>query len=390
MSDTITKEIAGRLSEIRGKHLRDVQKYSMSEVESQMKKELEEVEVKAAPMNWGAGVGWDWIPEETTIDKLIDMSKDKSTFLPALAPWYLGNSMQESAKVPIAGERWHVKGGTEWNTSSTVYEGTPKRQPVTDKVTVEQKPLVYSAWVSDRLKMFSVVDTMAWIRAGIGEQFLFDIEDAVLNADSSTGTTWNINSDDQLATTTFSDDGALDRRYIFDDGLRKQPLNGTANTDYLAVGSISDMNFIFTLLSMLRSDVKPSDLFIVMDNSLYYTLMKQTDFKDASRNGQNSTIFSGAITNIAWVDLFVSDNMRKTEADGKISGATPANNTKSQIIIAKRNVIQHGFAGPIRYQFVEDIEKGTLLKAVQYFGFANANKKAWITEPSIVAGINAS
>jgi hypothetical protein len=80
--------------------------------------------------------------------------------------------------------------------------------------------------------------------------------------------------------------------------------------------------------------------------------------------------------------------MRKTEADGKLSWATPSNNTKWQIILAKRNVIQWGFGWPIRYQFIEDIEKWVLFKAVQYFGFDNINKKAWITTPSIIAWIN--
>jgi hypothetical protein len=59
----------------------------------------------------------------------------------------------------------------------------------------------------------------------MSRQFLKDIEDIVLNADSTATSTGNINSDDQLATTTFSVDTTLDRRYIFDNGLRKQPIN---------------------------------------------------------------------------------------------------------------------------------------------------------------------
>jgi hypothetical protein len=37
--------------------------------------------------------------------------------------------------------------------------------------------------------------------------------------------------------------------------------------------------------------------------------------------------------------IYVTSLMRKTEADGKLS-ATAGNNTKGQIILAKKNVIQ--------------------------------------------------
>lgn len=156
------------------------------------------------------------------------------------------------------------------------------------------------------------------------------------------------------------------------------------NTDYIDVGTISTDD-IFAMAGLFRADVDPSDRFIIMDNATYHKLMTLDDFKNLSKNGINSTITSGAITNIAGMDLFVTRNMRKTEADGKLSGATPANNTKGQLIIAKRNVIQHGFGSPLEYQFINDIEKGVLFKARQFFGFDNINKKGSITEPSIVA-----
>lgn len=387
----MSKDLAKHLREVKGKYLVDEKNMNYNEVEAQLDNEMKEVEAmqeKATPLNSGqTGGGEEFIPTAQGLPGLIDVAGRKDTFLGALSEGFQGSNLQLTTELPIAGEYGNIRGGEEWDTSSSVYaNGTPIRKPNTDRATIVQKKLIFTAGVSDKLQTFSIVDVLAWLQRGMSQQFLFDIEDIVLNADSSAGSTGNINSDDQLATTTFAD-GALDRRYFYDDGLRKQPVNGSAGVDYLDVGAPSTDD-IFTLAGYFRNDVDPSDRILIMDNATYHAFMKLSDFKDLSINGRQSTITTGALTNIAGMDLFVTRNMRKTEADGKLSGATPANNTKGQIVIAKRNVIQHGFGAPLKTQFIEDIERGVLFKAVQYFGFDNINKKGSVSEPSIVAGIN--
>lgn len=386
------KNLAEQLSEVKKKYLVDNGSMSTADAEQKLNKEMEQFkimeEIKEAPLNsTDTNGGAEFIPTSQGLQGLIDVSGRKNTFLWALSEGFQGSGLQLVSELPIAGELGNVRGSQEWDTSSSVYaNGTPIRQPWTDRATIVQKKLIFTAWVSDKLQQFSIVDVLARLQRGMTQQFLYDIEDIVLNADSTATSTGNINSDDQLATTTFAD-GALDRRYFYDNGLRKQPINWVLNTDYIDVGTISTDD-IFAMAGLFRADVDPSDRFIIMDNATYHKLMTLDDFKNLSKNGINSTITSGAITNIAGMDLFVTRNMRKTEADGKLSGATPANNTKGQLIIAKRNVIQHGFGSPLEYQFINDIEKGVLFKARQFFGFDNINKKGLITEPSIVAWIN--
>jgi len=385
------KQLAEQIKEAKARHLVEKAGKSVADADAKLLEEMkqfEEMQEKAAPLNSGStGGGAELIPTTQGLQGLIDASGRKDTFLGALSEGFVGSNLQLVTEKPITGEVGNVRGAEEWDTSSSVYaNGTPIRQADTARATIQQKPLIYTAGISDKLEQFSVIDVLARLQGEMSRQFLFNIEDIVLNADSTATSTGNINSDDQLATTTFAD-GALDRRYFFDNGLRKQPINGSAGVDYLNIGAPSTDD-IFTLAGYFRSDVDPMDRIIIMDNATYHAFMKLSDFKDLSINGRQSTITTGALTNIAGMDLFVTRNMRKTEADGKLSGATPSNNTKGQIVIAKRNVIQHGFGSALEYDIIRDIERGVLFKARQYFGFDNINKKAGITEPSIVAGIN--
>lgn len=83
------------------------------------------------------------------------------------------------------------------------------------------------------LQLFSVVDVLARAEQKVIDVVFNGIADAVLNGDTSALGTGNINSDDQAAATTYpaKADGSVPSLRSFDDGLRKQPLNGNAGTD---------------------------------------------------------------------------------------------------------------------------------------------------------------
>jgi hypothetical protein len=111
-----------------------------------------------------------------------------------------------------------------------------------------------------------------------------------------------------------------------------------------------------------------------MDVLTYYAYMKQADFKDAAKNGRNSTIYTGAITNIAGSDLFVTDLIPLTDVDGKVS-ATGGDNVCGTIIVCDVTVIQHGSFGEIRTNNEVDFAVSQLLEAAGYWGMNNINDK---------------
>ena len=146
---------------------------------------------------------------------------------------------------------------------------------------------------------------------------------------------------------------------------------------------------IFDAAGLMRFDSMPSDRVIIMDNRSFYELMQDSGFKDLSINGQESTITTGALASVMGMDLFVTDKMRLTEADGKLSGSTPANNVLGQFIIAERSVMQWGFTGAPRTMVQDhDLLKGFVFQGYVMFGQANINKTGGETAPKIVAGIN--
>jgi N4-gp56 family major capsid protein len=118
--------------------------------------------------------------------------------------------------------------------------------------------------------------------------------------------------------------------------------------------------------------LNPADKIIIMDQKTYYAMMKQADFKDAAKNGKQSTIYSGAITNIAGSDLFVTDLIPLTGATGKV---LVSGNTKGTIIVCDVTVLQHGSFGEIRSNNEVDFAVSQLLEAAGYWGMNNINGK---------------
>jgi len=129
-----------------------------------------------------------------------------------------------------------------------------------------------------------------------------------------------------------------------------------------------------------------------MDHKTNAEFMKKDDFKDAmtwANTGNTNTSQTGVFNTVGGMPIVVSKYMRQTEADGKVSGATPANNTKGTVMLVKRNIIQHGFLGGMDMMTHKILGRGYVLQAAISFGFANINKSA-LSPTRVVAGINAT
>jgi len=64
-----------------------------------------------------------------------------------------------------------------------------------------------------------------------------------------------------------------------------------------------------------------------MDSVAYHKALTLNEFKRANENGRKSTVDTGAISNIAGVDMYLPASFPATLADGTVS-KIPANNTK--------------------------------------------------------------
>jgi len=162
--------------------------------------------------------------------------------------------------------------------------------------------------------------------------------------------------------------------------LRKSALKGTKSS--IDIGTIEGANDIFKLQGLTTSTSAPGQKIILMDLATYYAFLEKEDFKDAAKNGKNSTIYTGAITNIAGSDLFVTDLLSKAGADGLVS-KTSSENTTGTIIVFDVTAIQHGDFEELFFNTEDDFAIGTLLEAFGFWGFANLQGKDGLNFVSI-------
>lgn len=269
---------------------------------------------------------------------------------------------------PILGDISAANGALEWTTGG-IHDGKTAIESLdSGRITIVPKAIYSNYGISRELLQYSMVDLIPIALRRLSEGLLLTTAIWVLNGDSA-NTATNINTFGAAPSTAFVA-GLRDPRAWFNNSLRKLAIAGTDGVTKINVGTPNGADDFFDALKVISFGGNPSDYIAIMDNKTYYTYMKNDDFKDYSKNGRASTITTGAMTNIAGIDLFVTDVMPLTDATGVVDDIA-ANNTQGSIVITKRNSIQHGFFGNVKFDIREDLQKGVLVEAVADFGFEN-------------------
>jgi HK97 family phage major capsid protein len=325
------------------------------------------------------GFGKEVIPVDVLSQKVIDMIPQYATFLNSL-PGFHGTGMAISEKVAVIGETGFFAGNTEPTTGAQAIR-QPANRLATGEVTISQAQLIADVFLTKRELNYSIVDLESLVQQKLAASLARTIESMIVNGDDETGSTGNVNSDDQAPATTF---GATDHRILIDHGIRELSINnsfaknaGTLdNSDFLAV-----MNY----LGDLASD--PNDCLWIFNRATYNKALGLAEFYKANERGVASTLAGNAITNIFGSDLFISRAMPKTEADGKMS-ATPGNNVLGQFAYVYKPAIQYGYGQPFEIELTRVAGKGLQLTATCEFGFTIVQKKAGMDDSSVGLGIN--
>lgn len=330
------------------------------------------------------GFGEELVAVNVLQSDFLDLIPNYSTFLTAF-PGNWGRTLPSSIDVPVIGETGLYSGSSEWTTGALydqVAQGTNKLP--TAKVTIKQNKYKMTVDISDELLRFSITDIERIVKERLARSAARTIEAAIINGDTETGATGNVNSDDAAP--------AAGSYYLFADGLRKDSIvnKGVAGKDTLDMGTITWDDYVDMQTQMGDLGANAEDVVYLFNRNTFNASMKLTEFKDASQNGKGSTINSLAVTNILGADVFINRDINKTEADGKISAATPANNTKGQVILAHRQAVQYGYNGDFNMEVVRVPGEGIQVIGYFYFGYAIANQLAGQTDPTVVTGINAT
>lgn len=330
-------------------------------------------------MNTGAtGYGAELIPSAALAKEIVDAIPQYSTFLQML-PGFHGVGLGKSVEVPIIGDVGMFTGHTEKTTSAfALAQG--KTRLATDKVTLTQKQYDISIDVSNELANYNALGAegfTAKLKEKITKAMVRTIEAIIINGDTTTAGTGNVNSDDGAP--------AAGTYYLYADGLRKAAIADSAAKVDVGTFAFADLLAVANCLGDYFA--QPDECLWLFNRSTYNKALGITEFMTASTNGVSSTIFKGSLTNILGADLVCNRDLPKTEADGKVS-TTPSNNTLGQFLCVWKPGIQYGFGQELQLRLFDMGMDGFQLQGWFSVAVTIVNKKAGTTDPVVAVGYN--
>ena len=231
------------------------------------------------------------------------------------------------------------------NTATTETALTTARRTLTAHELVAEVP-----W-SLTLDEDAVIAMAAEVRSTLVRNAVEVIDDVLLNADTTTQN--NINADG--ATIAASTAGKAHWLLGFD-GLLHLPLadnTGQAN-DHAAAPSADMFNEARGKLG--KYGVRPSELAYVADVGTYIKSLGITEFRTLDKLGPQATLLNGQLAQVDGIPVVVSEQMAKSDADGKVTNSGNTN-TKGRLLIVNRTQWRLGFRRELMIETTRDIQK---------------------------------
>jgi HK97 family phage major capsid protein len=202
----------------------------------------------------------------------------------------------------------------------------PDSQIGSGKVTLTAKKLALRVGFSAELAEDAAIPLIALYREQALRVMADAIDSVLLNGDTESGATGNINSDDGAPSGT--------AKYMAFDGLRKLGL--VTNTDNKSDGNGAPTVALLRTSRFLmdpRYSLRPKDCAYIMDGSTYAALLSDTSLATVDKFGPHATVLTGEIGKVDGVPVLVSAEMPLTMADGKVDST---GNTKGQVVSVYR------------------------------------------------------
>lgn len=322
------------------------------------------------------GYGAELVPQAVQTVDFLDLVPKYGTFIQALRGFH-GRNLNKIQEVSVLGEIPLHDLSSEWTTGSPVSKIAQGIGLLpTGKVTLTQKKYNFSVDISDELFRFvNIVDIVATVNAKLAKSAARTQEALIINGDTTTAGTGNVNSDDGAPAST--------RYYLGATGLRRTAIDASDTVD---VGTLEFADFLSSLQLLGDFSSVPEDLIWIFNRATYIKAHGITEFKDYSLNGKFSTV-TGGITSFLGSDVFVSRDMPKTEADGKVS-TTPGNNTLGQFLVTHRDTVQYGYNGDYNLEVFRVPGYGWQVFGYYYMGMGIASELAGNTDPLVAVGRN--
>lgn len=179
------------------------------------------------------------------------------------------------------------------------------------------------------------------------------LENVILNGDTDTSSSTNINLIDGTPSTDAKGRGAA---YLAFNGLLKLALVTTTTLSRSAGGAISDEDYVQTLALLPSNEQEENDsLLFVVDPATYLASLRLAQVKTQSELGSAATILSGVLRQMYGIDLARSGQMAKANSAGKIPAA---GGTLGRIALVRPDQWAIGFKRQVTTEVARDIEGG--------------------------------
>lgn len=276
-----------------------------------------------------AGYGDEWVPDLWSAE-LWREARLENVILPLFRVVEMPSNPYE---LPLEGTDPTVYYVAETNDETDLTlagsgSAIPDSKVGTGKVQLAAKKLALRVGFSAEMQEDSIIPAVALFREQAVAAMASTIDALLLNGDTETGATGNINSDDGAP--------SAGSYYLAFDGLRKLGLVTTTANKINAAGAPTLTAMRQTRFTMAyKYSVNPRNLAWIVDGGTYGALLNLPEFVTVDKAGALATAINGQIGIIDGAPVLVSAAMPLTEADGKCS-ATPANNTKGQAVVVYR------------------------------------------------------
>jgi HK97 family phage major capsid protein len=237
----------------------------------------------------------------------------------------------------------------------------------TDLTTAERDLIAYTLKaqidVSDELDEDSLIALIPQLRKILIQNAAQAIDEAILNADASTGTQ-NIN---YYAASGGSNISTASRFLLGFDGLIHLAKNEASGMT-VDVGTLEATDFISLLALMGKYGINPKSVLFIMDLWTYLKAIQIDDVMTFDKMGDKATISTGELAQIWGIPIIVSEQMAKANATGQVD-QTSGNNTKGRIVAVNRDSWRVGIMRPTQVR-TERSESKTMTSIVVAFRLA--------------------
>ena len=298
----------------------------------------------------GAGTGDEYVPTGMASELWNDMFLDSRV----ASQFSVVSMPTDPFDYPIGWGDVTWRKGTQ-NTATTVSD------PATAKGTLTSTEQICEIDFSYDLDEDSIVAILPTLKQLIGRNGAESIDRFVMNADSETAGTGNVNTDDAAAAASdyFLSNGqnGLRRQFIVDNVAQKSSM-GAAITD-------AGMRAGLALLGKYAGDI--NRLVWFADPATYVTMLGLTYVVTVDKFGPQATVLSGQLSNYGGIPVVVTPSIVRTDTDGKYTTTSPStNDTKGTIVLAHRDMWRVGYRRSLLVEFDRFIQTRKLVLVASY------------------------